>query len=69
MNKTKPLPSRSLHSSVCSGVGRRPIKKYIHIVINAMKRKRKDKEIKGLRVDGAILNSLIGEIFSQKLSF
>lgn len=50
------------------GVGRCRIKRYIQIVINAKKEKKKDKEVKGLRVDGAILNNLIGEI-SQKLSF
>ena len=50
------------------GVGRCRIKRYIQIVINAKKEKKKDKEVKGLRVDGAILNNLIGES-SQKLQF
>ena len=43
------------------------MKRDIQIVINAKKeKKKKDTEVKGLRVDGAILNNLIGES-SQKL--
>lgn len=38
VNRTKPLPSWSLHSSVCRGVRRHAINRYIQIVINVMKK-------------------------------